>query len=331
MDDAPVCFSPTGTPEVLPRQPSISAEEPTVAEAEPVVGDAPAPLDPTRTASPTVLRLVIGTQLRRLREACGITREAAGETIRASGAKISRLELGRVSFKERDITDLLALYGVTDPAEREAFVKLVRQANTPGWWHRYSDVLPGWFEMYVRLEQAASTIHSYHVQFVPGLLQTEAYARAVIAPDADADPAQETDRRVTLRMTRQNLLTEPDSPQIRVVLDEAALRRVFGSTQVMREQLEHLAAHADLPNVTLQVLPFDRGSRAAASGPFTMLQFAEDDLPDIVYMEQLMSAVYLDKRSEVELYRTAMDRIAAEALTPAESRTLLVDRAAQLR
>ena len=142
---------------------------------------------------------------------------------------------------------------------------------------------------------------------------------------------QETDRRVTLRMTRQNLLTEPDSPQIRVVLDEAALRRVFGSTQVMREQLEHLAAHADLPNVTLQVLPFDRGSRAAAAGPFTMLQFAEDDLPDIVYMEQLTSAVYLDKRAEVELYRAAMDRIAAAALTPAESRTLLVDRAAQLR
>ena len=159
-----------------------------MAAAEPVVGEVPAPLDPTRTASPTVLRLVIGTQLRRLREARGITREAAGETIRASGAKISRLELGRVSFKERDITDLLALYGVTDPAEREAFVKLVRQANTPGWWHRYSDVLPGWFEMYVRLEQAASTIHSYHVQFVPGLLQTEAYARAVIATDDDGEP-----------------------------------------------------------------------------------------------------------------------------------------------
>ena len=143
--------------------------------------------------------------------------------------------------------------------------------------------------------------------------------------------AAETDRRVTLRMTRQKLLTEPDSPQIQVVLDEAALRRVFGSTQVMREQLEHLAAHADLPNVTLQVLPFDRGSRAAAAGPFTMLQFAEDDLPDIVYMEQLMSAVYLDKRAEVELYRAAMDQIAAAALTPAESRTLLVDRAAQLQ
>jgi transcriptional regulator with XRE-family HTH domain len=298
--------------------------------AEPVVGEAPAPLDPTRTASPTVLRLVIGTQLRRLRESRGITRDAAGETIRASGAKISRLELGRVSFKERDVADLLALYGMTDPVDCEAFMQLVRQANNPGWWHRYSDVLPGWFEMYVRLEQAASTIHSYQVQFVPGLFQTEAYARAVMASDAGDEPAEEIDRRVTLRMTRQKLLTEPDSPQIHVVLDEAALRRVYGSPQVMRNQLEHLVARAELPNVTLQVLPFDRGSRPAAAGPFTMLQFAEDDLPDIVYMEQLTSAVYLDKRMDVELYREAMERITDAALTPAESCAYLTDRAAQL-
>jgi transcriptional regulator with XRE-family HTH domain len=301
-----------------------------VAVAEPAGGGAPAPLDPVRTASPTVLRLVIGTQLRRLREARGITREAAGATIRASGAKISRLELGRVSFKERDIMDLLALYGVTDPAEGEAFVQLVRQANTPGWWHRYSDVLPGWFEMYVRLEQAAATIHSYQVQFVPGLFQTEGYARAVIAADAQGEPDEETDRRVALRMTRQKLLSEPEAPHFRAVLDEAALRRIYGSTRVMRDQLEHLAAVADLPNITLQVLPFDRGGAAAAAGPFAMLQFAEDDLPDIVYMEQLTSAVYLDKRAEVELYRMAMDRIAEAALTPAESRAFLADQAAQL-
>ncbi len=134
----------------------------------------------------------------------------------------------------------------------------------------------------------------------------------------------ETDRRVTLRMTRQKLLTEPDSPQIRACSTRPRCAASSAPTQVMREQLEHLAAHADLPNVTLQVLPFDRGSRAAAAGPFTMLQFAEDDLPDIVYIEQLTSAVYLDKRAEVELYRAAMDRIAAAALTPAESRTLLV-------
>jgi hypothetical protein len=287
----------------------------------------PAPLDAIRTGSPTVLRLVIGTQLRRLREAAGITCEEAGDTIRASHAKISRLELGRVGFKERDIVDLLDLYGVADAGERAAFLQLVRQANTPGWWHRYSDVLPGWFEMYVRLEQAASAIHGYQVQFVPGLFQTEEYARAVIAA---AEPATDLEQRVHLRMERQKLVTEPNAPQFRAVLDEGAVRRTYGSAHVMREQLEHLVDLADLPNVTLQVLPFDRGGPAAATGPFTMLQFAEDDLPDIVYLEQLTSAVYLDKAAEVERYRTAMGRIATAAATPDDSRALLKTIAYQL-
>jgi hypothetical protein len=181
-------------------------------------------------------------------------------------------------------------------------------------------VLPGWFEMYVRLEQAASAIHGYQLQFVPGLFQTEDYARAVIAA---GEPANDVEQRVHLRMERQKLLTEPNAPQFRAVLDEGAVRRTYGSARVMREQLEHLAALAGLPNVTLQVLPFDRGGPAAATGPFTMLQFAEDDLPDIVYLEQLTGAVYLDKPTEVERYRTAMDRVATAAATPTESRALL--------
>ena len=286
-------------------------------------GGEPTPLDPDRGNSPTVLRIVIGTQLRRLREAHGITRERAGDAIRASHAKISRLELGRVGFKERDITDLLDLYGIVDPDEREGFLRLVQQANTPGWWHRYSDVLPGWFEMYVRLEQAASVIRSYQVQFVPGLFQTEEYARAVISSDAAGESDDEVERRVHLRMTRQKLLSEPHAPTFWAVLDEAALRRPYGAPRVMHEQLEHLAGVAELPNVVLQVLPFDRGSHAAAVGPFTVLRFAEPDLPDIVYMEQLTSAVYLDKQAEVEFYRAAMDRIAVAALCPVESVTLL--------
>ena len=284
----------------------------------------PAPLDPALGNSPTVLRIIIGTQLRRLREAHGITREAAGDAIRASDAKISRLELGRVGFKERDVTDLLDLYGVVDTDERAAFLELVRQANTPGWWHRYSDVLPGWFEMYVRLEQAASVIRSYQVQFVPGLFQTEAYARAVISSDIAGETTDELERRVHLRMTRQKLLAEPQAPTFWAVLDEAALRRPYGGAGVMAAQLEHLTQVAELPNVTLQVLPFDRGSQAAAAGPFTVLRFAEPDLPDIVYMEQLTSAVYLDKQAEVELYRAAMDRIAVAALSPDDSRALLL-------
>ena len=292
-------------------------------------GDEPQPLDPGRSTSPTVLRIVIGTQLRRLREAHGITRETAGDRIRASHAKISRLELGRVGFKERDVADLLELYGVADPAEREAFLRLVREANTPGWWHRYSDVLPGWFEMYVRLEQAASVIRSYQVQFVPGLFQTESYARAVITSDARSESSDEVERLVHLRMTRQKLLTEPNAPRFRAVLDEAALRRPYGSRHVLREQLEHLAVLAGLPNVTLQVLRFDDAASAAA-GPFTVLRFAEPDLPDIVYIEQLTSAVYLDKQAEVGHYCAAMDRITEAAAPPEESRTLLAGLAREL-
>jgi transcriptional regulator with XRE-family HTH domain len=285
-------------------------------------GDEPEPLDPGRSNSPTVLRIVIGTQLRRLREAHGITREAAGDAIRASHAKISRLELGRVGFKERDVTDLLDLYGVVDRDEREAFLRLVKQANTPGWWHRYSDVLPGWFEMYVRLEQAASVIRSYQVQFVPGLFQTEEYARAVITSDARSESRDEVERLVHLRMTRQKLLTEPHAPTFWAILDEAALRRPYGSGHVLRAQLEHLVALGELPNVTLQVLRFDDAA-SAATGPCTVLRFAEPDLPDIVYIEQLTSAVYLDKQADVEHYRAAMDRIAVSAASPRESAALL--------
>ena len=281
-------------------------------------GDEPHAAGPAAATARRSCGIVIGTQLRRLREAHGITREAAGEAIRASHAKISRLELGRVGFKERDIADLLDLYGVTDRAERAAFLRLVHQANTPGWWHRYSDVLPGWFEMYVRLEQAASTIRSYQVQFVPGLFQTEEYARAVITADARGESDDDVERRVHLRMTRQKLLAQPHAPTFWAVLDEAALRRPYGSARVMREQLS-----------TWWSCPSCRTSRCRCcgsttrrprpTGPFTVLRFAEPDLPDIVYIEQLTSAVYLDKHAEVERYRAAMDRIADAALTPAES------------
>jgi transcriptional regulator with XRE-family HTH domain len=271
---------------------------------------------------PTVLRIMLGTQLRRLREELGITREAAGDAIRASHAKISRLELGRVGFKERDIADLLTLYGVDDAEERDRWMQLVRQANEPNWWHRYTDVLPSWFELYLRLEQAASIIRSYQVQFVPGLLQSEQYARAVIVQGHGGEDAEEIDRRVNLRMTRQKLLTEPDAPRFWAVI-EAALRRAFGSPAVMQEQIGHLLELAEVPSVTIQVLPFSSGGHAAAGGPFTVLRFAERDLPDIVYLEQLTSAMYLEKRPEVEVYLRTMERITVQAETPKASKDLL--------
>ena len=281
------------------------------------------PPDPTQPGGPTVLRIVLGTQLRRWREENGITREAAGEHIRASHAKISRLELGRVGFKHRDLVDLLDLYGVTDEAERNEFLKLAEQANARGWWHQHAPVLPSWFEMYLGLEHSASVIRTYQVQFVPGLLQTEAYARNVILVGHQAESADEIDHRVQLRMTRQKMLHEPGAPQFWAVIDEAALSRPYGPPHVMKEQLEHLLEMSELPNVTVQILPFRLGSHAAAGGAFTILRFAESDLPDIVYLEQLNSAVYLDKRSEVEDYLAVMERVSVQAETPTRTTALL--------
>ena len=265
---------------------------------------------------PTVLRIVLGSQLRRLREASCISREAAGEAIRGSHAKISRLELGRTGYKERDVADLLTLYNVTDQADREDFLALARQASAPGWWHQYGDVLPTWFETHLGLEEAASVIRTYENQFVPGLLQTPEYARAVTRLGHPQAPGGEIERRVGLRMARQRLLTRPEAPKLWAVLDEASLRRPLGGREVMRNQLEHLVEVSGLPNVTLQIAPFSIGGVAAAGGPVTILRFLEPDLPDIVYLEQLTSALYMDKRDDVDNYLSVMDRLCAEAEPP---------------
>ncbi|MCD0482876.1 helix-turn-helix domain-containing protein [Streptacidiphilus sp. ASG 303] len=272
---------------------------------------------------PTVLRIVLGTQLRRLRERSGITREAAGDAIRGSHAKISRLELGRTGFKERDVSDLLTLYGVTDEAERADFLALARQASTPGWWNRYSDVLPSWFETHIGLEEAASVIRTYEVQFIPGLLQTEEYARAVVRLGHPRSPVPEVERRVQLRMERQKLLRAEGAPRLWAVMDEASLRRPLGGPAMMRAQFERLLEAARLPNVTLQVAPFEVGGLAAAGGPITILRFQEPDLPDIVYLEQLTSALYLDKPDDVDNYLAVLDRLSAEACTPRQTEEFL--------
>jgi transcriptional regulator with XRE-family HTH domain len=265
---------------------------------------------------PTVLRILLGSQLRQLRETRGLTREDAGYQIRASGSKISRLELGRVGFKLRDVEDLLTLYGVTDPDTRSALLSLARQANTPGWWHKYSDVLPDWFQVYVGLEEAATLLRTYEVQFVPGLLQTEDYIRAIAAAGHATVAAEEIERRVSLRLTRQQFLTRPNAPRLWAVIDESALRRLVGGREVMRGQLERLIEATKLPNVTLQVLPFAVGGHSAEAGAFTVLRFPDQDLPDIVYLEQLTSALYVDKLDDVERYLEAMERLCIESHTP---------------
>ncbi|MCI0687917.1 MAG: helix-turn-helix domain-containing protein [Sporichthyaceae bacterium] len=271
----------------------------------------------------TVRRILLGVQLKRLREAAGVSRRTAGYTIRASESKMSRLELGRVGFKERDVVDLLTLYGVTDDSERETLLALAREANTPGWWHTYSDVLPSWFQVYVGLEGAASLIRTYEVQFVPGLLQTEDYARAVAQRGQPDELSDELERRIDARMTRQRLLARPDPPRLWAVVDEAVLRRPIGGSAVMRAQLEHLIACARRPNITIQVMPFRFGGHAGESGPFSILRFAEPDLTDVVYIEQLSSALYLDKAEDVDLYLDAMERMCAQSVQPDRTATLL--------
>jgi len=274
---------------------------------------------------PTVLRMMLGSQLRRFRETAGVTPEQAAYEIRASRSKISRMEHGRVGFKARDVDDLLTLYGVHDEQIRTRMLAFAEQASTPGWWSKYDDVLPDWFEAFLGLEGAASVIRTFELQFVYGLFQTEDYARAVTLLGNKTASAEEIDRRVSVRLKRQAVLAGPDPPQVWSVMDEAVLRRPVGGRTVMRAQLAHLIEVASQPRVTIQVVPFARGGHAAAGGSFTVLRFAEPEVPDIVYIEQLTSALYLDSREDVDHYLEVMNELSTEALAPARSAALLAE------
>jgi hypothetical protein len=267
-------------------------------------------------SGPTVRRMLVGAQLRRLRTEQGISREQAGEAIRASEWKIHRLENGQVGFKDRDIVDLLRFYGVDDPGQVADFLVLAREANAPGWWHHYGDVLPQWFRAYVDLESAAALIRTYEGQFVPGLLQTEDYMRAVVSGGHLEDPPEEAEHRVQLRLGRQALLERADAPRLWAVVDEAALRRPVGGRQVMRAQLERLIEATKLPNVTLQVLPFAAGAHPAMVGAFSVLRFTDQELPDVVYVEHLTSALYLSKQEDVDQYLHVMESICVRSAAP---------------
>ncbi|MEN3307126.1 MAG: hypothetical protein V7603_3328 [Micromonosporaceae bacterium] len=275
-----------------------------------------------QAGGPTVRRMQLGSRLRRLREDKGISRGAAGYAIRASESKISRMELGRVGVKPRDIADLLALYDVSE-AEREVLTALTQEANSPGWWHPYGDLLATWFQNYLDLEAAATLIRCYEVQFVPGLLQTEEYARAVIQLGyGDEDPTQ-VDRRVRLRMVRKQLLDRPDAPRLWAVIDEAVLSRPIGGPGAMRRQIEALRQACTHPAVWLQILPFHAGGHAAAGGAFTILRFGEAELTDVIYIEHLTSALYLDRRDDVDKYTAAAGRLVIEAEPPERTPAIL--------
>ena len=284
--------------------------------------ETPHPLQRPLSAGPTVQRLVLGGHLRRLREEAGMTTERAALSIRGSHSKISRMEHGRVGFKERDIADLLTLYGVAPGDEREALLNLARGANTPGWWQRYTDILPHWVEPYFGLEAAASAIREYELQFVPGLLQIEPYARAVIRL-GNLPSEDEVVRRAQARVSRQEILRRETPPKVWAVLDEGALRRVMGSRDIMRAQLAHLIEMCDHPAVTLQILPFSAGAHRAMGGPFTILRYTEPDLRDVVFIEQLTSALYLDKQTEVDSYLQVIEEVCLQAEPSAKTPGLL--------
>jgi transcriptional regulator with XRE-family HTH domain len=267
-------------------------------------------------SAPTVLRILLGAQLRRLRESRGVSATEAARAIRASESKISRIELGRNSVREVDVADLLDLYGITDTNERDQLLDLASQSNEHGWWHHYQDVLPTWFQVYLGLEESAKFIRSFDVQFVPGLLQTEEYSQAVL--ELGSYSQESTERMVHVRQERQRRFAA-GGLRLAAVIDEGALRRPVGSVNVMRGQLRHLLRMADRPGLTLQVTPLRTGASYAAPGSFSILSFVAEDLPDIVYVEQLTSALYLDKPSDIERYGEALDLISATSTPPGET------------
>lgn len=277
-------------------------------------------------SGPTVRRMLLGEQLRRYRQLRGISREEAGERIRASASKISRMELGRVGFKPRDIEDLLKMYGVTDRKLLREFKELALESNKPGWWKEYGDALHKWFTRYVGFEEAADQIRVYESQFVPGLLQTEDYAREVISGGVDTDTLSE--QRIQARLKRQEHLNS--GKKMWIILDEAAVRRPIGGRErgkeIMRGQLRHLIDICEnRDNITLQIIPFEVGAHAAEAGSFTLLRFSDFELSDVLYLEHLTDGDIVDKRSTVEAYTKAMTKLSVSAATPDETVSMLKD------
>jgi transcriptional regulator with XRE-family HTH domain len=272
--------------------------------------------------SPTVRRRRLALELRRLREAARLTCEEVADHLECSASKISRVETGRVSVSPRDVRDMLELYGVA-PAQRESLVQLARDSRQKGWWHAYSDTMQPQFVTYVGLESAAAEIRIYEVSLIPELLQSEDYARAVIRSGMMNSPAEDVERRVALRMARQPAITRDDPPKVWAVLDEAALRRRVGGAGLMRLQLEHLLAQATLPNVAVQVIPFGGGAHPAMGRPFIILVFPERVDTDVVYLEDLTSALYLEDVADVDRYNVFFNHLRASALSFDDSSALI--------
>jgi transcriptional regulator with XRE-family HTH domain len=279
--------------------------------------------------SPTVRRRRLAAELRSLREAARLTCEDVAEHMECSASKISRVETGRVSVSPRDVRDMLSLYGV-DAQQRDSLVQLARESRQKGWWHAYSDTIQPRFATYVGLEDAAAEIRTYEVNLIPGLLQTEDYARTVINAGNLTGTQEDVERRVALRMARQPMLTGDDPPQLWAVLDEAVLRRTVGGPGLMRMQLDQLVELAAMPNVAVQVIPFTAGAHPGMGKPFVILAFPERADPDVVYLEDLTSALYLEDVDEIDRYNVLFNHLRATALSFEDSASLIVSAAKEL-
>lgn len=277
-----------------------------------------------RRAAPTVGQVVLGRRLQELRETAGLKREEAAKVLRVAPATVRRMEMAEVALKIPYVQILLTAYGV-GADEVAAFVALAEEANQPGWWQRYHDVLPDWFSLYVSLEGAARIVRSYEPHFVPGLLQTEDYARSVLEAGTIGNAGGDAvERHVSLRMERQRLLERPDPPHLWVVMDETVLRRpVSIHGRVMREQLDKLLEFAARDRVTLQVAEFEDGPHPGTYAPFTLFRFAEPELPDMVFTEYLTGALYLDSRAEVSAHLEVLDHMTARAASTQRTEKIL--------
>ncbi|MFE4252648.1 helix-turn-helix domain-containing protein [Streptomyces sp. NPDC056910] len=273
------------------------------------------------TSAPTVLRMILGRRLQDMRLGAGASLEDAARALRVKTLTIRRLEKAEVALKPLYVEKLLETYGA-DRQEIDEFVDLAEQANEPGWWHSYRDVVPSWFTAYVSLETGAKTLRTYEPQYVTGLLQTPGYARAVLRGGLPNGSEEELVRRVELRLHRQSLLEREDAPTLWVVMEEAVLHRTVGSPDVMREQIERLLDVSELAHISVDIVPFTAGAHVGACAPFTYFRFEEPELPDIVYSELLSASVYLDQRADVVAHLEAHSRMAL-ATSSEDSRALL--------
>ncbi|MFF5258741.1 helix-turn-helix domain-containing protein [Actinomadura viridis] len=272
----------------------------------------------------------LAAELRRLRKESGLTREQVAERVGCAPITITRIETAQSGARLGEVSLMLEAYGITGE-EREAMLQVARDARKRGWWHPYTRAIPDWFQVYIGIEEEASSIRDYQPEVVPGLLQTEGYVRAVAMAEPVVPPIEEIDRQVMLRLGRQERLLEPeDAPDMWFVVGEGVLHRLTGGASVQREQLDHLIELSHLPNVTIQVLPFEAGAHAGMQGGFTILGFPEPADPDVVYVEYRRGGLYLEMQADIDSYILTFDHLRAQALGRSESRALIAQVVKQL-